>query len=261
MQEPTLHVLLTTTTQWSARIAALAAAVYAVELLSLQQAFSARGVWRDETLLPSWGVFGAVLRADRFRLLLMVQLLAAMGLLAFAGTRRGGVCAAVCGICTLLCAMRFRGTVNGGSDGMLFTVLLGLSITQLAPVGSALGEAGILYIGAQLTLSYVRAGWVKARERGWWNGESLGAFLSLPAYSVPAWVPRQRGLLQPVGIVVVLWECLAPVALQSPRASLVYIAGALGFHAAVALVFGLNRFVLAWGAALPTFWYLAHRLG
>ncbi len=261
MVELALPAVLAIATQWSARIAAVAVAVNAIEMLSLRSAFGVRGVWRDETLSASWGVFGAVLRAERFRLLLAGQLLAAVGLLALAGTRAGGVCAVLCGISTVLCAMRFRGTVNGGSDGMLFTVLVGLSLTQLAPEGSMVGEAGMLYVGAQLALSYLRAGWVKLRELGWWNGRSMAAFLSLPAYGTPMWVPRQRRVLQLAGMGVVLFECLAPFALQSPRSSVLFIGFALCFHAAVAVVFGLNRFLLAWGAALPTLWYLAHRVG
>ena len=126
-------------------------------------------------------------------------------------------------------------------------------------------EGGVLYIAAQLTLSYARAGIVKAKERSWWSGHALSSFLALPAYGVPAWVPRRmpddRLLLRLASVGVIGFECLAPLAWLDPVACLALIAVAFTFHAATAALFGLNRFLLAWTAALPSLWYAVHRVG
>jgi hypothetical protein len=55
------------------------------------------------------------------------------------------------------------------------------------------------------------------------------------------------------------FECLAVMAWFDPIICVVVIAAALTFHTSVAVLFGLNRFLLAWGAALPSLWYAVHR--
>jgi hypothetical protein len=159
-------------------------------------------------------------------------------------------------LCLLwLTAVRVRGTMNGGSDGMLFTVLLGLTMATWPNATETVHAGGVLYVAAQLVLSYVRAGLVKVRERAWWSGDALRAFLDVPAYAVPSWVPRQRGILCVASVAVMLFELSAPAAMFGVRACLIYGAVAWCFHLATALVFGLNRFLLVWSAALPSLWY------
>lgn len=245
---------------WSARLAGLAAGVNALELLRLRESLSETGVWRDSTLAPSWGALRLALVASRFRVVLLLQLAGACLLFAFPGTPLGGVAALGLCVTTLLSASRFRGTVNGGSDAMLFTVLGGLAIAQQPWSGPLLREAGFLYVAAQLSLSYARAGFVKIRERTWWTGAAMASFVALPAYGVPAWVPSDRGLLRVAGVGVLCFECLSPLAWVGPVACNVVIAAAVLFHGGAAAVFGLNRFLLAWCAALPALWYAAQRV-
>ena len=66
-----------------------------------------------------------------------------------------------------------------------------------------------------------------------------------------------RPLLQATGIGVIVFELAAPVALIHPTMALIYAAAAWCFHLATAVVFGLNRFLLAWTAALPSLWLAA----
>jgi hypothetical protein len=225
---------------------------------------SDHGVWRSSILRHEWGFLAPLLRPRGFDVVLRVQLAAASVLLAAGGTLLGACCTAVLCATTLLSAMRFRGTVNGGSDGMLFTVLAGLTVAQLPLVVPPLREAGVLYIAAQLSLSYLRAGVVKVRVRGWWSGRALQAFLTLPAYGVPRWVPpwatTNRPLLQCIGVATMAFECAVPLAWTGPAACLCFIAAAFTFHFGVAAIFGLNRFLWAWSAALPSLWYAVHRV-
>lgn len=260
-----LPALLSATIAWMCRLTALAAAVNALELLTMKQALSERGIWRAPLLTSSWSIWHVVLGARVFTVVLVVQLAFAIVMAATPGTVIGCTAATVLAFTSWLSALRFRGTVNGGSDAMLFTVLGGLAVAQLPNVSSVVHEAGVLYIAAQLTLSYVRAGIVKARERSWWSGHALASFLALPAYGVPAWVPRRIPndlvTLRIVSAGVIGFECLAPFAWLDPVACLVVISVALTFHTATAVLFGLNRFLLAWSAALPSLWYAVHRVG
>lgn len=260
-----LPALLSTTLAWMCRVAALAAAVNALELLSMRCALSDRGVWQASLLSSHWGVWRLLLGARAFIVVLVAQLAFALTLAAAPGTAPGCLAAAALAFTSWLSALRFRGNVNGGSDAMLFTVLGGLTVAQLPNVSSVVHEAGVLYVAAQLTLSYVRAGIVKAKERRWWTGHALSAFLALPAYGVPAWVPRRMpnhlALLRIASVGVIGFECLAPLAWFDPIACIVLMVVALTFHTATAALFGLNRFLLAWSAALPSLWYAVHRVG
>lgn len=250
---------LATAITWMARLAGLAAFVNAVELLVMRRDFSATGVWRADTLAPEWGALRFLANARLFVALAALQVVAAISLMLTDNTQTGAIAALVLAATTLHAAARFRGTVNGGSDGMLFTVLGALAIAQWESAPELVREGAVLYVAAQLTLSYVRAGLVKVRERSWWNGEALRGFLALPAYGVPSWMPRSPIALRLASVGVMGFECLAPIAWLSPIWCAVVLTIAVGFHAGAAIVFGLNRFLLAWGAAMPALWYAAHR--
>lgn len=248
------------------RMAGVAAGINALELWTLRDVLGARGVWRADTLAAEWGSARVVLAGRGFAALLALQLVAALGL-AF-GARGMPALASLSAVAllatTLLSAVRFRGNVNGGSDGMLFTVLGGLALAHWPNASLPVREAGVLYVAAQLTLSYVRAGLVKLRSPEWWNGASLAAFLALPAYNVPRTLlrtlPRGEGVLRAAGIATLLFEVAAPLAWVHPALCTAYIVTALCFHVGVAYVFGLNRFFWAWGAALPSLWYAMVRV-
>ncbi len=246
---------------WMSWLAALAMSVNAMELLIIHRAGRADKVWHSSALAAEWGVFAPLLNTRAFAGVQVIQLLASISLALFHGTAVGTISTLTLLLTTILTALRFRGTVNGGSDGMLFTVLGGLTVAQWPGAPELVREGGVLYVAAQLTLSYVRAGVVKVRERDWWTGHALGAFLRLPAYGVPRWVPQQRALLVAGSLAGMAFECLAPLAWLSPATCVAYIIVAVMFHAGAAMVFGLNRFLLAWGAALPTLWFAVQRAG
>ena len=245
---------------WMTRLAGIAAFVNAVELLMLSRtqsrSLSDNGIWRAQSLSVEWGILRYLFGPRTYVALLLVQAIAAVMLTVVGGALYAGVLF----VGTLLSAVRFRGTVNGGSDAMLFTVLGALVVSQMEVASPFAREGAVLYVAAQLTLSYLRAGIVKVRQRGWWNGEALTAFLALPAYSVPTGIPRDRATLRAVGIAVLAFECIAPVAWLNPRAAATFIGVAIAFLAECREPAQLNRFLLAWGAAMPALWYATHRV-
>ncbi|GAB1343796.1 HTTM domain-containing protein [Gemmatimonas sp.] len=245
-------------------LAAVAMLVVGLEWRALQRRGTLNAVWAVDALREQWG-WRRMLMAPRITrgIPLMQLLLAAVLLLTALFDWRPSLvgAAAAGGLAATLwhTAVRVRSTMNGGSDGMLFIVLLALAVAT-APVSQALRYGALLFVAAQLVMSYLRAGWVKARERDWWTGAALHSFLAIPAYGVPRWLPQSPMLLRAVSCGVMLFELAAPLALVSPAAAVAYTAVAWCFHFATAAIFGLNRFLLAWSAALPSLWFAAHML-
>jgi hypothetical protein len=242
-------------------LTSLAMIVVALEWQAMQASGVVRAVWREPVLRRWWGWRDPLMRERVTRAMPWVQVSLATLLLlaAMLDDRRdamGSLAAAGLAVTIWHTAVRVRGTMNGGSDGMLFIVLLMLALAA-APVPDRLQQAAVLFVAAQVLLSYMRAGIVKARERDWWNGSALGVFLAVPAYGVPRWIPRSPLVLRVVSVGVITFELGAPLALLSPSAAYLYTAVAWCFHLATAVVFGLNRFVLAWSAALPAVWFAA----
>lgn len=127
---------------------------------------------------------------------------------------------------TIFTAVRFGGTLNGGSDYMTVVALSSL----LVPWGR-------LYLAVQLTLSYFVAGLVKLRQPDWRNGSALTRLTGLPS-----------GLAWPL----LLWECTFPLAWCNHSLCLAYLAVGAVFHLVNSKILGLNRFFWIWLAAYPS---------
>ncbi|MFN8609515.1 MAG: hypothetical protein U0931_18395 [Vulcanimicrobiota bacterium] len=121
---------------------------------------------------------------------------------------------------TLLTAVRFGGSLNGGSDYMTMVVLSSL----LVPWGRT-------YLAVQLTLCYVVAGLVKIRLPEWRSGQALTRMTGLPAF---------------LSLPMLLWECTFPLAWTSRPLLWTYLAIGTGFHLTNARILGLNRFFWIW---------------
>ncbi len=251
---------------WTQRLTGLAVLLQTLELASLRRAFADDGVWRWSILrdehralaLPLRQLFAVLLPYRAFLAVLLAR--AALACLLGAGV---GEVAWLLALSQLLIGARFRGTFNGGSDYMTMVLLLGLSLASL-PWGALPARAGLGYICAQLTLSYVIAGGVKLRQPAWRSGQALAVVLRSERYAVPGWVAalaRKPKAARCVSWLVMLFELAMPWAISSPRAALVAISLGLVFHAANALALGLNRFLFAWAAAYPALWYFARALG
>ena len=245
---------------WMARAAALATTVAALELIVIHRAFGETGVYRWSTLrreAPSAlrAPTDLVFSTTGTLVLLLVQLASGLALpfttcavapwLAFATT--------------LLIAIRFRGSYNGGSDSMLLVVLLALAVAR---TDDRFALAALGYAAAQLVLSYAIAGWAKLRDPQWRTGTALYVLVRLPQYGVP---PRLVTALtsraaRPASFAMLAFECAFPLALVDARVCIVALAIAALFHLTNAIVFGLNRFLWAWLAAFPALLFWVERL-
>lgn len=241
----TLHML---------RILEITTAIWIVvgtlELLALQRAFADDGIWRWSTLQPELGWLRTVLAYRPFLAVLGVRLACAVLLLA--GVR--GPVSLVLWVTTVLVNVRFRGTFNGGSDLMTMVVLTGLVVADLGHRSPVLVNGALLYVAAQVMLSYFVAGVVKLANPAWRGGTAVREILARADFNVPAAV--QRPLRRRGGAVVLSWcvmafECAFPVAFTSVPAVVVFAAIAVTFHVSNVVAFGLNRFLLAWASAWP----------
>ncbi|MBS2035682.1 hypothetical protein JST97_11895 [bacterium] len=175
-----------------------------------------RKIWTLELVRRQTGWFPS---DQAFHALLWLRLAASLGLL---WSLSPWLVWILIGI-TLLSAIRFGGSLNGGSDYMTLVILSSL----LLPWGR-------IYLAVQLTLSYVVAGLVKIRLPEWRNGKTLTLLTGLPAF---------------LSLPMLLWECSFPLAWSSPRLLWLYLAVGVCFHLCNAKILGLNRFFWIWLAA------------
>ena len=162
----------------------------------------------------------------------------------------------------LLLLRRFDGPYNGGSDRMSLLMLLSLFVCHAAPT-LRWRELALGYLGVQLLLSYLMAGWAKAVNPDWWNGRALTdvfRFAIYPQSEALRSLASRPVLLAGAGRAVVLFELAFPLGLFSPAALAVMLTLAAAFHLANALLFGLNRFLWIWLSAYPALWWLQGRL-
>ena len=252
---------------WTERLTALALALQTIELLSLRRAWADDGIWRWALLAPEhrqltpplrWAL-ARLLPARPFAAMLWSRLLATLVLAAGAG--RGS--APFLLVTQVAIGVRFRGTFNGGSDALSVVLLSALSLVQLLPASALAQKAALLYIAVQVTLSYFMAGLAKLQHTEWRSGDALASFVRDGGYGAPRWlVHALDGRTQTVVLswAVLGFECTFPLAWSAPSACAVFAGVGLCFHLGTWLLFGLNRFVLAWAAAYPALYWCSQLL-
>jgi hypothetical protein len=233
------------------RLAGLATAICALELIIVREAFSERGVYAWSVLRADYGVLarplGILFGARGTLALLVLQLAAAIALPVVAHPAPAWIAFGA----SLAISIRWRGSYNGGSDAMLLVVLLVIAIGRTAP---SLANAALAYAAVQLVLSYFIAGVAKLGDPAWRAGRALPILVALPHYRVP---PRAAAFLsRPHAARVLTYamlavECTFPLALLDHDVCVAYLVVGGCFHLVNALVFGLNRFLWVWIAAYP----------
>ena len=157
----------------------------------------------------------------------------------------------------------FRGRLNGGSDAMLFQVLVGLCVSWFGALirgnlGEVLQIAGLSWISIQVTVSYFIAGAIKARNRRWWKGDVFFEILQKPIYSISPWiknVAKSHGALCSASAGVIVFELTFPLVWIFPQFLGIYLALGILFHFAVGLTFGLHRFFWVWLSTYPAVYF------
>ncbi len=164
---------------------------------------------------------------------------------------------------TVLIALRWRGTFNGGSDYMTIIVLSALLLARTSAEASMLPYACLLYIGLQTISSYFIAGVVKIKRKNWREDLALPAVLASCIYEETAAIKKLREndtLMLGCSWIIILFELSFPLALLSPGICAAMLCLAVVFHFANFYLFGLNRFLFAWLAAYPAVYFCASAL-
>ncbi|MCC6940292.1 MAG: HTTM domain-containing protein [Novosphingobium sp.] len=156
----------------------------------------------------------------------------------------------------------FNGPYNGGADRMSLLVLLCLTCTFNLS-NPALKELAFGYLGMQLLLSYVMAGWVKIRNPDWRSGQALRDVFLFSAYpvgeNIRQWANQPR-VLYGAGWAVMTFELAFPLTFLSGPTLIAGLIIAALFHGANACLFGLNRFFWIWICAYPSILWLQERV-
>ena len=225
----------------------------------VQNAWSWPSIARDAAGLPHWlrqSFDLAFSRSGFFALTILQGLLA---IAALAGIFDGLVYPALF-LSLFLSAIRFRGSICGGSDSM--TLVLGSAFAVHALFGetSAADHWLLAYIAAQSTLSYLVSAAVKFRSAGWRSGRAVRDHLVDSDYDVPA---RVRRALQPPAFrstlawLTMLFESSVVLLYAVPAVAPYWLALGVFFHLANFAVLGLNRFVFVWIATYPALLWAA----
>jgi hypothetical protein len=149
--------------------------------------------------------------------------------------------------------VRQRRVVGGdGAEQLSEIVLLSACLALLPYPGEARVQLAVLFIAAQLALSYVAAGIFKLISPVWRSGEALPGILNTYGHGV-AWasyaVGRWRWIGFAAGWFVMLFEVIFPVVFVGPPWLVaVLLATGFAFHLGCAVLMGLNSFVWAFPA-------------
>jgi len=249
---------------WTQKLIALAIALETLELLKTRDTLSENGIWKWSILKKEFEVFPNVFQKffalifsyNNFTYLLLARLtLAILAIFFYWPTP-----IILLSILTVFTYMRWRGTVNGGSDYMTIIVLLTLAIAMTFETSPKIVLACLWYITIQTCSSYFIAGISKLKQKGWRNGEALGAYLCSNLYVTPLAAQRfatNSFLILLASWTIIIFECAFPFALVRPDICAALIGIALVFHLANFYIFGLNRFLFTWSATYPALYFCA----
>lgn len=159
-----------------------------------------------------------------------------------------------------LTCVRFRGSVNGGSDSMTIMILIGMIIAFMFKKESFAGF-GMIFISINLLLSYLKAGIAKARAPEWRDGSALPLFLEQSFFSDIRAYGKSISAKPDVAKYICWFIFTIEIGLVAsplvPSVLPLVLTIVVLFHFAIYYVFGLNRFFWVWIAAWPSIFYVA----
>lgn len=221
--------------------------------------YDAGGIW-------PWGIareaysarVGAVLTplmSNRGMLVIHGARIAGAGAVLLAYAEQGSALVPLSVLIATHCILQLRSRWGGeGADQMTILVLIaGLLADSLPDPRVATSVA--LFIGGQITLSYLASGGAKLFGAKWRNGTALGEIMNQHTYGHP-WLSRflrQYPLIGKAACRLVIGfqiSFLAFYLLPMPYA-LIYPAGGVLFHAGIAYFMRLNLFFLTFIGTYP----------
>ena len=239
--------------------------VEAVEALRLRHAYADGGLFSRAMLGIVVGGVRPVLRlgathggARAVTVAALVQAVAAGVVISVGTGATAGIAAAV--VCLVANGyLRTRRQIGGsGAEQLTFIVLVTFGLVVLAGAGEEARRLGDGFVAAQLALAYAASGAAKALSPSWRRGEAMTGIFGTEAYGTPrqAAVLADRPWLDRLLCWATIgWELAFPLALFAPvPVTVAILAAGVLFHAACALLMGLNRFFWAFCGCYPAVW-------
>jgi hypothetical protein len=161
----------------------------------------------------------------------------------------------------IIVADSYRNPMGGeGADQMHMILVVSLAIGSFPGSTSTVRVAALLFIAAQSLLSYAASGFAKLISPIWRSGVAISGILSTRDYGIPAvgeYFVRHRSISTMLAWMTIVFECAFILAVSSPWVALVFITLGICFHAGVAVIMGLNAFLIAFPATYPALFWLS----
>lgn len=243
-----------TTLDWMIVPLAIWCTIASLELLAVRRAFRpGQPLGTDLTGLVRGQMTPAVLGPRTFPAVAALRLAAGIAL-----PFSGGAITVVL-LLVILGGTALLGLATGGGDGAdkiaLVAALAALSIAGGRMVDDRwLCAAGIVWGAGQATIAYVASGAAKLARGFWRDGSALAAAMTSyrSGHALAARIVRRRHAAAILAWGVMLVETLFPIALVVPQPlCLAILATLAAFHAATAVVMGLNTYPWAFIATYP----------
>ena len=248
--------------QWTVLLNALACTIQSLEYLRLQRYMTEDAIWKWSLLQNDYRVFSRPVQKlleillQNPKPLLFIRLFASVMIF----IQPHWIFFAIIFVSTLLIAIRFRGTFNGGSDFMTLIINACLCIAFIFADSPSIQKACLFYVGVQSIFSYFIAGYIKIKRPKWRNGLALIGFLNNTIFGNKISVSKQP-LIQKITFILswgtMLFELAFPLCFFNFTAALVLTSIAASFHVINFYIFGLNRFVFAWISTYPAIYLIA----
>ncbi|WP_442587522.1 hypothetical protein ACSBL2_15865 [Pedobacter sp. AW31-3R] len=222
--------------------------------------------WEISSTRPGWLFRGPRLRLlnglfeDRpFKFLIVLRILVAISVFFNPGNHLFvSSCLAILFLINCLLNIRhFQG--RDGADETLSILLFGLFVYYAVDPELSLRWAGPLFIVAQLSLSYFISGYYKLMSGTWRSGQSIKKVVATEIYGQPSlsFLVRHQLVGYACCWLIILWELSFPLLflISAPYALIWLILGVI-FHLSMAVIMGLNTFMMAFLISYPLFYYI-----
>lgn len=242
-------------------------ALFAIEMLILSRNTLFKNVWSYNNLksdlekgMPfSRKLLQLIYSNTGFQILLWLQLACAV----YGFFISSPIPFLILAITHLFVCVRFRGTFNGGSDMMGFVLLTGL-LLALSTSNAKIQQLGLVYISIHAIYSYLKAGFVKIKNKDWQTGRALAEFLERSLFfemkTVANWLRKKPKTALYLSWLVLAFELSLFVIVFFPSLALPYFIVATLFHFGNYVVFGLNRFFWTWLSSWTAILYAVSQL-
>jgi hypothetical protein len=144
---------------------------------------------------------------------------------------------------------------NEGGDQMTNIMLIMAFLPQALPNEPAIANLAVLFVGAQILLSYIASGGAKLFGPKWQRGEALADIMNQFQYG-NYWLMRQLRahpfVCRLICFSVILFQLSFPLFFLLPAPyAYIYIAGGVAFHFGIAYFMRLYLFVLTFLGTYP----------